>query len=94
MGKRWVDFTANGYDFKIIQKDNTDGLLCKFRVMPEAAQQKVMVVGTIFTLSNGKKYQVSSCEFNSDMYSVMLKGTCVLQLHEGQPLYGTSVFYS
>lgn len=94
MGKRWVDFIADDYDFKIIDRDSTGGIFCKFKVMPEAAIHKPMVIGTIFTLSNGSRMQVSSCVFTSGMYSLMISGKCVLQSLSGQPLFGTPVLYN
>lgn len=92
MGKQWFHFIADGYEFKIIDRDETGGIFCKFRVMPEAAINKQMVIGTIFTLSNGSRMQVSSCVFTSGMYAVKITGKCVLQSLSGQPLFGIQNF--
>jgi hypothetical protein len=95
MGRgRWTDFTSDGYQFKIIDSNSTE-IYCKFRVTSEAARQKIMVVGTIFNFDDGRKAQVSSCQFNGDnLYGIKLTGSCVFQWLGGLPLYGTPVFYS
>lgn len=99
MGRcRWADMMSEGYEFKIIERNNDD-MYCRFRVSSQQAIEKPLTNGTLFMFydedAQSKAAQIVASEISStSMYSVKITGTCILRWLSVQPSNGTSVFYS